>query len=162
MKKGRRALSLKKRLDNQNIYDHAQINEKKSSTNTSFRTCRKESAGQNVKSACGGLCVRSHTASRRAVSGASCPCGAGLVSTQSLRTQCTITIINGSGMTPAAHVGGAAGDQQGPTGHVQRAVGRQPPAWRGGEQVAYQGRKKRKTTNMLFLTDSQGIPLACS
>jgi hypothetical protein len=28
MKKGRRALSLKKRLDNQNIYDHAQINEK--------------------------------------------------------------------------------------------------------------------------------------
>lgn len=99
MKKGRRALSLKKRLDNQNIYDHAQINEKKSSTNTSFRTCRKESAGQNVKSACGGLCVRSHTASRRAVSGASCPCGAGLASTQSLGTQCTITIINGSGMT---------------------------------------------------------------
>jgi hypothetical protein len=40
--------------------------------------------------------------------------------------------------------------------------GSHTPAWRGGEQVTYQGRKKRKTTNMLFLTDSQGIPLACS
>lgn len=40
--------------------------------------------------------------------------------------------------------------------------GSHTPAWRGGEAVAYQGRKKRKTTNMLFLTDSQGIPLACS
>ncbi len=40
--------------------------------------------------------------------------------------------------------------------------GSHTPAWRGGEAVAYQGRKKRKTTNMLFLTDSQGIPLVCS
>ncbi len=36
------------------------------------------------------------------------------------------------------------------------------PAKRGGESVAYQGRKKSKTTNMLIITDSQGIPLACS
>lgn len=35
-------------------------------------------------------------------------------------------------------------------------------ALRGGEQVAYQGRKKRKTTNSLYLTDRQGIPLALS
>jgi len=35
-------------------------------------------------------------------------------------------------------------------------------ALRGGEQVAYQGRKKRKTTNALYLTDRQGIPLAIS
>ena len=35
-------------------------------------------------------------------------------------------------------------------------------ALRGGEQVAYQGRKKRKTTNALYLTDRQGIPLAMS
>jgi transposase len=35
-------------------------------------------------------------------------------------------------------------------------------AKRGGQQVGYQGRKKSKTTNMLFLTDRQGIPLACS
>lgn len=34
-------------------------------------------------------------------------------------------------------------------------------AKRGGEAVGYQGRKKAKTTNMLFLTDQQGIPLAC-
>ena len=34
-------------------------------------------------------------------------------------------------------------------------------AKRGGEAVGYQGRKKAKTTNMLFLTDKQGIPLAC-
>lgn len=33
---------------------------------------------------------------------------------------------------------------------------------RGGQQVGYQGRKKAKTTNMLFLTDRQGMPLACS
>ncbi|MDD3080000.1 MAG: hypothetical protein PHH37_12990 [Paludibacter sp.] len=31
---------------------------------------------------------------------------------------------------------------------------------RGGEQVAYQGRKKRKTTNSLYLSDIQGLPLA--
>jgi len=35
-------------------------------------------------------------------------------------------------------------------------------ALRGGEGVAYQGRKKRKTTNALYLTDRQGIPLAIS
>lgn len=39
--------------------------------------------------------------------------------------------------------------------------GSHTPAKRGGEQVGYQGRKKSKTTNMLFLTDKQGIPLAC-
>ena len=31
---------------------------------------------------------------------------------------------------------------------------------RGGECCGYQGRKKRKTTNAIYLTDSQGIPLA--
>lgn len=35
-------------------------------------------------------------------------------------------------------------------------------ALRGGEQVAYQTRKKRKTTNSLYLTDRQGLPLAIS
>ena len=40
--------------------------------------------------------------------------------------------------------------------------GTHTPAKRGGESVAYQGRKKSKTTNTLILTDSQGIPLACS
>ena len=35
-------------------------------------------------------------------------------------------------------------------------------ALRGGEAVAYQGRKKRKTTNALYFTDSQGLPLAMS
>lgn len=35
-------------------------------------------------------------------------------------------------------------------------------ALRGGGQVGYQGRKKRKTTNALYLTDRQGIPLAMS
>jgi transposase len=35
-------------------------------------------------------------------------------------------------------------------------------ALRGGEAVAYQGRKKRKTTNSLYFTDSQGLPLAMS
>ena len=32
----------------------------------------------------------------------------------------------------------------------------------GGEEVGYQKRKASKTTNMLFLTDRQGIPLAVS
>jgi transposase len=32
----------------------------------------------------------------------------------------------------------------------------------GGQAVGYQARKSAKTTNMLFLTDCQGIPLACS
>lgn len=40
--------------------------------------------------------------------------------------------------------------------------GSHTPAKRGGQQVGYQGRKKAKTTNMLFLTDRQGLPLACS
>ena len=35
-------------------------------------------------------------------------------------------------------------------------------AKRGGEAVGYQGRQKGKTTNMLIITDNQGIPLACS
>lgn len=35
-------------------------------------------------------------------------------------------------------------------------------ALRGGEQVGYQGRKKRKTTNTLYLTDRQGLPIAMS
>jgi len=40
--------------------------------------------------------------------------------------------------------------------------GSHTPAVRGGEQVEYQGRKKRKTTNALYLTDRQGLPLAMS
>ena len=39
--------------------------------------------------------------------------------------------------------------------------GSHTPAKRGGEAVAYR-RKKSKTTNALFLTDKQGIPLAMS
>lgn len=40
--------------------------------------------------------------------------------------------------------------------------GSHTPAKRGGQAVGYQGRKKAKTTNMIFLTDKQGLPLACS
>jgi transposase len=40
--------------------------------------------------------------------------------------------------------------------------GSHTPAKRGGEAVAYQNRKKSKTTNALFLTDKRGIPLAMS
>lgn len=40
--------------------------------------------------------------------------------------------------------------------------GTHTPAKRGGEKVGYQGRKKSKTSNMLILTDSNGIPIACS
>ena len=40
--------------------------------------------------------------------------------------------------------------------------GTHTPVKRGGEAVGYQGRKKSKTSNMLIITDSQGIPLACS
>lgn len=40
--------------------------------------------------------------------------------------------------------------------------GTHTPTKRGGEAVGYQGRKKSKTTNMLIITDNQGIPLACS
>ena len=36
--------------------------------------------------------------------------------------------------------------------------GTHTPAKRGGESVAYQGRKKNETTNTLIITDSQGIP----
>lgn len=35
-------------------------------------------------------------------------------------------------------------------------------ALRGGQEVGYQGRKKRKTTNALYFTDRQGLPLAIS
>jgi transposase len=40
--------------------------------------------------------------------------------------------------------------------------GTHTPAKRGGEAVGYQGRKKCKTSNMLILSDSNGIPIACS
>ena len=40
--------------------------------------------------------------------------------------------------------------------------GSHTPAYRGGEMVAYQGRKKRNTTNALFLSDRNGLPLAMS
>lgn len=40
--------------------------------------------------------------------------------------------------------------------------GSHTPALRGGQRVGYQGRKKKKTTNTLFLTDKQGIPVAKS
>lgn len=35
-------------------------------------------------------------------------------------------------------------------------------ALKGGEEVGYQGRKKRKTTNALYFTDRQGLPIAMS
>ena len=35
-------------------------------------------------------------------------------------------------------------------------------AIRGGTNIEYQGRKKRKITNALYLTDRQGLPLAMS
>jgi transposase len=35
-------------------------------------------------------------------------------------------------------------------------------AKQGGEAIGYQGRKKAKTTNVLFFTDKQGLPLAMS
>ena len=35
-------------------------------------------------------------------------------------------------------------------------------AKRGGQAVAYQGRKKSKTTNLLIITDAQGIPVSSS
>lgn len=40
--------------------------------------------------------------------------------------------------------------------------GTHSPAKRGGEAVGYQGRKKCKTTNMLILTDRQGVPIGWS
>ncbi|MCB0850779.1 MAG: IS5 family transposase [Bacteroidetes bacterium] len=39
--------------------------------------------------------------------------------------------------------------------------GSHSPAKRGGEAVAYQGRKKSKTTNILLLTDRNGLIVAC-
>ena len=38
--------------------------------------------------------------------------------------------------------------------------GSHTPAKRGGEHIGYQGRKSSKTTNALFLSDNQGLPLA--
>ena len=35
-------------------------------------------------------------------------------------------------------------------------------AFRDGEEVGYQGRKKRNTTDALYLTDRQGLPIAMS
>ena len=40
--------------------------------------------------------------------------------------------------------------------------GSHTPALKGGEEVAYQGRKSKKTTNALYFVDRQGIPLAIS
>jgi transposase len=40
--------------------------------------------------------------------------------------------------------------------------GSHTPALKGGEEVAYQGRKSKKTTNALYFTDRMGIPLAIS
>ena len=40
--------------------------------------------------------------------------------------------------------------------------GSHTPVKRGGESFGYQGRKKCKTTNMLFVCDNQGIPITCS
>jgi len=40
--------------------------------------------------------------------------------------------------------------------------GTHSPAKRGGQAVGYQGRKKLKTTNMLILTDRQGVPIGWS
>ena len=40
--------------------------------------------------------------------------------------------------------------------------GSHTPAYRGGEKVKYQDRKKRSTTNALYFVDRQGLPLAMS
>lgn len=40
--------------------------------------------------------------------------------------------------------------------------GSHTPVLRGGEKAKYQGRKKRNTTNALYLSDRQGLPLAMS
>lgn len=40
--------------------------------------------------------------------------------------------------------------------------GSHTPALRGGEECGYQGWKKRKTTNSLYLTDRQGLPIMMS
>ena len=40
--------------------------------------------------------------------------------------------------------------------------GTHTPAKRGGEAVAYQGRKKQKTSNTLWLVDAKGLPVSFS
>ena len=40
--------------------------------------------------------------------------------------------------------------------------GSHTPAKNGGEAVGYQGRKKARTTTVLFLADNRGQPLACA
>ncbi|MEM6299205.1 MAG: transposase [Bacteroidota bacterium] len=40
--------------------------------------------------------------------------------------------------------------------------GSHTPCFRGGEAVGYQGRKRRKTCNMLYITDEQGLVLGSS
>jgi transposase len=40
--------------------------------------------------------------------------------------------------------------------------GTHTPVKRGGEQVGYQGRKKTVTTNLLIITDDQGVPIGWS
>jgi len=45
---------------------------------------------------------------------------------------------------------------------VTHLDGSHTPAVRGGESVEYQGRKKRKTTNALYFSDRQELPLAMS
>lgn len=40
--------------------------------------------------------------------------------------------------------------------------GSHTPNFRGGQCIGYQGRKKRKTTHALYLTDRKGLPLAIS
>lgn len=43
---------------------------------------------------------------------------------------------------------------------ISHIDGSHTPVYRGGENAEYQGRKKRCTTNALFFSDNQGIPLA--
>lgn len=45
---------------------------------------------------------------------------------------------------------------------ISHIDGSHTPVYRGGEKAEYQGRKKRCTTNALFFSDNQGIPLAMS
>ena len=45
---------------------------------------------------------------------------------------------------------------------ISHIDGSHTPAYRGGEKVEYQERKKCRTTNVLSLSDNQGLPLAMS
>ena len=45
---------------------------------------------------------------------------------------------------------------------ISHIDGSHTPVYRGGEKAEDQGRKKRCTTNALFFSDNQGIPLAMS